>query len=52
MPAIGLWTSAAAGKVDRPAARWTLEYDPQLRLVSFEVWAGGVCVYGADDLAQ
>ena len=50
VPAAGLWTRSAAGRVSPGPARWSLEYDPRLRLVSYEVWADGVCVFGIDDL--
>jgi hypothetical protein len=52
VPALGLWAVAAAerlGSTDA-AARWALEYDPRMRLVSFEVWSDGHCVFGSDDL--
>ena len=50
VPAVGLWTKAASQLVSSSTARWRLEYDPRMRLVSFEVWVDGRCVYGSDDL--
>lgn len=50
VPAVGVWTQAAAPLVTSGRARWRLEYDPRMKLVSFEVWADGRCVYGSDDV--
>ena len=50
VPAIGLWVSLAATRLATGSARWTLEYDPHLHLISFEVYADGRRVYGVDDM--
>lgn len=34
------------------AGRWRLEFDPELGLVSFEVWLDGSFVYGSDDIVN
>lgn len=44
-----MWASSAAGHVAAGAAEWRLEYDPDLALVSFEVWAQQRRVFGIDD---
>lgn len=49
-PAIGFWARAAAQEAPRRRSRWRLSYDPALRLLTFEVWADGQCLYGADDI--
>lgn len=43
-----LWALSAAGHL-KGTAEWRLEYDPQLALVSFEVWAPEGRVFGIDD---
>lgn len=48
--AAAVWARAASYAVEGHRARWSLEYDPRLRLISFEVWEGGSCVYGSDDV--
>lgn len=48
-PAAGLWVLAAAKRSPAGPARWVLEYDPGMSLLSFEVWADGNCVFGIDD---
>jgi hypothetical protein len=50
VPALGLWTQGAAKQIASRTARWRLEYDPRMRLVSFEVWVDGRCLYGSDDV--
>ena len=50
VPAATTWTRAASYVVKGDRARWNLEYDPRLRLISFEVWERGECVYGTDDV--
>lgn len=50
VPAAAAWTRAASYAVKGDRARWSLEYDPRLRLISFEVWERGQCVYGSDDV--
>ena len=50
VPAVRLWAQVARDMLpEAPSARWTLEFDPQMKLVSFDVWADGRRVYGADD---
>ena len=44
-----MWATAAAGHVAAGPAEWVLEYDPDLALVSFEVWAEQRRVFGIDD---
>lgn len=50
VPAAAAWARAASYVVKGDRARWNLEYDPRLRLISFEVWESGRCVYGSDDV--
>ena len=50
VPAATAWTRAASYLVKGDRARWALEYDPRLRLISFEVWERERCVYGSDDV--
>lgn len=50
VPAAAAWARAASYRVRGDQARWHLEYDPRLRLISFEVWDDGACVYGSDDV--
>ncbi len=46
------WMSSAAGRLDAHAeagARWTLDYDDELQVASFEVYLDGRMVFGLDD---
>ncbi len=50
VPAVRLWAQVARDMLpEAPPARWTIEFDPQMKLVPFDVWAGDRRVYGADD---
>ena len=45
-----LWAASAAEHVrDATGAEWTVEWDEDLRLVSFEVWQAGRRLFGLDD---
>lgn len=48
--AAATWTRAASYAVRGGRARWSLEYDPRMRLLSFEVWEDERCVYGSDEV--
>ena len=50
VPAATAWARAASYAVKGDQARWRLEYDPRLRLISFEVWERERRVYGSDDV--
>ena len=44
------WMSSAAGRLDAQAeAQWTLDYDGELQVASFEVYLDGRMVFGLDD---
>ena len=42
------WLSSAAGRL-RTDAQWSLDYDPELQVASFEVWKDGELLFGLDD---
>ena len=42
------WLASAAGRLDT-VAQWTLEYDSDLQVATFEVSRDGVLVFGLDD---
>ena len=42
------WLASAAGRLEA-AAQWSLDYDADLQVASFEVWKDGVLVFGLDD---
>ena len=42
------WMSSAAGRLDGDA-EWSLDYDADLQVASFEVWKDGRMVFGLDD---
>ncbi len=42
------WLSSAAGRLDAEA-EWSLDYDAELQVASFEVWRDGRMVFGLDD---
>lgn len=42
------WLSSAAGRVST-GGRWSLDYDADLQVASFEVWQDGQLVFGLDD---
>ena len=42
------WMASAAGRLDGEA-EWTLDYDGDLQVASFEVWRDGRMVFGLDD---
>jgi hypothetical protein len=45
-----MWAASAAERVrDAEGAQWTVEWDEDLRLVSFEVWQAGHRLFGLDD---
>ena len=45
-----LWAASAAAHVhDAEGAEWTVEWDEDLQLVSFEVWQAGRRLFGLDD---
>ena len=52
LPAVGPWTRVAAARLSGELAEWTLEYDPDLHLASFEVFYNGTCVFGSDDIVR
>ena len=43
------WLSSAAGRLEHDA-QWSLDYDVELQVASFEVWKDGKLVFGLDDL--
>ena len=42
------WLSSAAGRLQSDA-QWSLDYDADLQVASFEVWKDGQLVFGLDD---
>lgn len=44
-----MWAASAADRVTEGSAEWRLDYDPDLSLVSFEVWWQQRRVFGIDD---
>jgi hypothetical protein len=42
------WLSSAAGRLQHDA-QWSLDYDVELQVASFEVWKDGKMVFGLDD---
>ena len=42
------WLASAAGRLD-VEAKWSLDYDDELQVASFEVWKDGKMVFGLDD---
>ena len=42
------WLSSAAGRLEQDA-QWSLDYDVELQVASFEVWLDGKLVFGLDD---
>ena len=42
------WLSSAAGRLEHDA-QWSLDYDVELQVASFEVWEDGKMVFGLDD---
>ena len=42
------WLSSAAGRLEHDA-HWSLDYDVELQVASFEVWKDGKMVFGLDD---
>ena len=42
------WLSSAAGRLEHDA-QWSLDYDVDLQVASFEVWKDGKMVFGLDD---
>ena len=42
------WLSSAAGRL-HCEAQWSLDYDVELQVASFEVWKDGQMVFGLDD---
>lgn len=42
------WLSSAAGRLQHDA-QWSLDYDVDLQVASFEVWKDGQLVFGLDD---
>ena len=42
------WLASAAGRLDTEA-EWSLDYDDELQVASFEVWKDGRLVFGLDD---
>lgn len=42
------WLSSAAGRL-QTEAQWSLDYDQDLQIASFEVWKDGDLVFGLDD---
>jgi len=42
------WLSSAAGRL-QSEAQWSLDYDADLQVASFEVWKDGHLVFGLDD---
>ena len=42
------WLSSAAGRLQSDA-QWSLDYDVELQVASFEVWKDGELVFGLDD---
>ena len=42
------WLASAAGRL-QDDAHWSLDYDVDLQVASFEVWQDGRLVFGLDD---
>lgn len=42
------WLSSAAGRLEADA-EWSLDYDDELQVATFEVWKEGRLVFGLDD---
>jgi hypothetical protein len=42
------WLASAAGRL-QAVAQWSLDYDGELQVASFEVWKDGQLVFGLDD---
>ena len=42
------WLASAAGRLQSDA-QWSLDYDADLQVASFEVWKDGQLVFGLDD---
>lgn len=42
------WLSSAAGRLQSDA-QWSLDYDADLQVASFEVWKDGNLLFGLDD---
>ena len=42
------WLASAAGRLHTDA-HWSLDYDVDLQVASFEVWQDGQLVFGLDD---
>ena len=42
------WLSSAASTLEQDA-QWSLDYDVELQVASFEVWQDGKLVFGLDD---
>ena len=42
------WLASASGRLEHDA-EWSLDYDDELQVASFEVWADGRLVFGLDD---
>lgn len=42
------WLASAAGRLQSDA-QWSLDYDGDLQVASFEVWKDGQLVFGLDD---
>ena len=42
------WISSAAGRLDADG-QWSLDYDGELQVASFEVWKDGELLFGLDD---
>lgn len=42
------WLASAAGRLQADA-EWSLDYDRDLQVASFEVWKDGKLVFGLDD---
>ena len=42
------WLSSAANSLQQDA-QWSLDYDVELQVASFEVWKDGKMVFGLDD---
>ena len=44
------WLQVAGAHIGRVQGEWVVEYDADLQLVSFEVWAAEQRLFGIDDL--
>lgn len=45
-----LWLQVAGAHCGRVQGEWVVEYDRDLQLVTFEVWADDARLFGIDDL--